>query len=83
MMDNTLRSSPGATLTVTASESVELIGSSASGVRSGLFARVERDGGTLSVEADRLSLRHGAVMQYFTYSAWQSPATCSSHTDGS
>jgi large exoprotein involved in heme utilization and adhesion len=67
-----LGAEPGGTLSLTASESVELIGTSADGQSlSGLFTLVYPEatgiGGNLTVETGRLSVRDGAVVLAQTY----------------
>jgi filamentous hemagglutinin family protein len=69
---STLGAEPGGTLSVTASESVELIGTSADGQYvSGLFTLVYPEatgvGGNLTVETGRLSVRDGAAVNADTY----------------
>jgi len=69
---STLGAEPGGTLNVTASDSVELIGSAASGQYvSGLFTLVYPEatgvGGNLTVETGRLSVRDGAAVNADTY----------------
>jgi len=69
---STLGAEPGGTLNVTASESVELIGTSADGhYVSGLFTVVYSEatgvGGNLTVETGRLSVRDGAAVNADTY----------------
>jgi filamentous hemagglutinin family protein len=64
---STLGSNPGSTLNVTASESVEVAGTSTDGKYfSGLIARVDQDaigaGGNLTINTGRLSVRDGAVI---------------------
>jgi filamentous hemagglutinin family protein len=69
---STLAAEPGGTLSVTASELVELIGSEASGQYvSGLFALVYPEatgaGGNLTVNTERLIVRDGAAVNADTY----------------
>ena len=69
---STLGAQPGGTLSVTASELVELIGSEASGQYvSGLFALVYPEatgaGGNLTVNTERLIVRDGAAVNADTY----------------
>jgi large exoprotein involved in heme utilization and adhesion len=69
---STLGAEPGGTLNVTASESVELIGTSADGhYVTGLFTLVYPEatgaGGNLTVETGRLSVRDGAAVNADTY----------------
>jgi filamentous hemagglutinin family protein len=75
MVANTQGTEPGGTLAVAASESVELSGSSASSLRSALFARVEAGatgaGGNLTIETGRLTVQGGAQVSTSTFGQGQ------------
>ncbi|MEP0752051.1 S-layer family protein [Trichocoleus sp. Lan] len=76
MLANTLGSAPGGTLAVTGSELVDISGSSPSGDRSGLFARVNSktatgSGGNLTVETGKFIVRDGAQVSTSTFGQGQ------------
>jgi filamentous hemagglutinin family protein len=76
MLANTLGSAPGGSLAVTGSELVEISGSSPSGDRSGLFARVNSktatgSGGNLTVETGKFIVRDGAQVSTSTFGQGQ------------
>ena len=68
---STLGSEPGGTVTVRASESVELIGTTAEGLPAGLFTvsypGITGGGGNLIIETGRLSVRDGAQISVSTF----------------
>ncbi|WP_341731940.1 filamentous hemagglutinin N-terminal domain-containing protein [Microcoleus sp. EPA2] len=74
MLSITEGSQPGGSLTVNASDSVELIGTTTEErplFRSGLLAETQGDGtgSNLSIDTGRLSIREGAVAQTATFAA--------------